>query len=139
MQEQDPLKNFQPMSHLEMIQSPVLAGTDALKIMLSLQEQLILDYYTPNLKQMTPKELNDLSMKVTIALEDEISELRGQLNWKWWKKPHELNQKELKFEVIDMFKFVLTLMVIWGMSAEEVNSYYLTKLDENVRRQKNGY
>ena len=79
-------------------------------------------------------------IKITIALEDEISEVRGQLNWKWWSRKNKpLNEKELKFELIDCFKFILTAMIVSGMDTEEIYSYYLTKLQENIRRQENGY
>ena len=133
------MADFQPMKDLELKPMEELHPSDTLKIIINMQTNLIKKYYTPNLDQMTPKEMNDLAMKVTIALEDEISELRGQLNWKWWKKPHEIDEKELKFEIIDIFFFTLTLMIIWKMSPEEIESYYVAKYRENVRRQENGY
>ena len=130
------MSDFQPMKDLKLVQVPELPSLDSFKDMLAKQRELMKAYYVPNLDEQTTKDKNDYSMRVTVAMEDEISELRGQLNWKWWKKPHPIDETELKFEITDLFFFVLTLMVTWNISAEEAYSLYLTKHEENVRRQK---
>jgi dimeric dUTPase (all-alpha-NTP-PPase superfamily) len=80
------------------------------------------------------------SMKMFMALSSELSEFWNWLPWKWWKKYQgETNIKEVIFELTDCFIFLLSLMMIWGMGCDEIYSYYFSKNEENIRRQKEGY
>lgn len=133
------MADFQPMKHLELVPVETLPETDSLKVTLQKQKELMEKHYFPILSNATLKDRNDYSVKVTLAISSELEELKDQLNWKWFKKPHEIDQTELKFEIIDLYFFVLTLMVTWEMTPEEAYSLYLTKHKENVRRQENGY
>src|SRR5689334_10654011 len=103
------MKNFQPMENLEL--PKVNFDCDSMEKFLRLQEILMESYYVQNLKILSILEKQNWTKDITIAIEDEISELRGQINWKWWKKDKlNVNEKELKFEIIDIFFFILSLM-----------------------------
>ena len=70
----------------------------------------------------------------------ELSEILGWINWKHWKKQkYPINEKELKYEIIDLLHFVISLALINGMSAKELYQLYLNKNKENFDRQKRGY
>jgi len=71
---------------------------------------------------------------------DELSEILNCTNHRHWKTPiYPINEIEIKYEIIDLLHFVLSLMLVWGMSPEEVFSVYVTKNRENNDRQKRGY
>lgn len=113
---------------------------DKLEQMLNLQKELMEKYYTPtNIESMTLAQKEKYTIDTTIALEDEISEVRKELNWKWWKKPKKISMPNLKYELIDVFFFVLTLLIVWEMTPEEIFEHYTIKWRENCRRQMEGY
>ena len=70
----------------------------------------------------------------------ELNEILAETNWKHWKSTHkELDHKKIKFEIIDLLHFILSLMVLWKMDATEVFDMYIEKNLENIKRQENGY
>lgn len=78
--------------------------------------------------------------ELLVALMDEGFEALNWTNHKHWKKPvYPINETELKYEIIDMLHFLLTLMILWGMTAEDCFSMYVAKNKENCKRQKGGY
>lgn len=91
-------------------------------------------------------ELNDkerilITDKLIHAIHDECSELLNWLPWKHWKNydDFKLDKTEIKFEIIDLVHFVNELWMIWGKYPNEMPLMYDAKLDENIRRQKDGY
>lgn len=92
---------------------------------------------TPN---MSEAQRERWTKEFVVCILDECSEVLGQINWKHWKKERQqVDQHEVRFEVIDLLHFVLSLAIVWGMTADDVAAYYLAKSDENVKRQKRGY
>lgn len=82
------------------------------------------------------------TLKYTRALNHELMELEDWLPWKFWSKKHsskEVDELELKYELIDIMHFLLSMFIIWDMTAEEISTLYLTKHNENIRRQNDGY
>lgn len=80
------------------------------------------------------------SFRIFVAMLMEMVEFMNWLPWKWWRKTKEpVNEREVKFELIDTFHFLLTLMLIWGMDCDDVFSMYKAKNEENHNRQKRGY
>ena len=75
----------------------------------------------------------------------------GNAVWKYWKKTHteynkikfsdlsEKDQRECKFEVIDMLHFFLNYAISIGMTPKEVYNMYMAKNKENRERQLRGY
>jgi dimeric dUTPase (all-alpha-NTP-PPase superfamily) len=110
---------------------------EALTEMLRMQTQINSKYVKGDLNF---SEREQWSKDLLLALMDEMSELLGQINWKWWSKNRkEIDVIELKFELIDMLHFILSLMLVWGMTDKEIYTMYMAKANENLDRQKRGY
>lgn len=76
-----------------------------------------------------------------LCCQDELSEILNWLPWKHWKKykSFKVDEKELKFELVDLFHFFISLCLLWGMDSKELFAMYKAKMEENVNRQKKGY
>lgn len=117
--------------------------------------------YGFDFSKMTLKEIADFWFANKHALDDELSEMFdalggindgiGNAAWKYWKKDHEeakamtikdLSEndlKELKFEVVDAFHFLINFAVSINMTGSELYDMYISKNRENIRRQENNY
>lgn len=85
------------------------------------------------------------------AIASEAEEIRDRLPWKHWKWEHrtrvadraplsEDERLEIKYELVDMFHFMLNIMIGAGFTSwHEVESYYFAKNKENLDRQERGY
>ncbi len=82
------------------------------------------------------------------AMDDEWAEIMSMLPWKEWKTYvsrgpgdpiSEEDRRELAFEVVDMFHFLLNLCIALGVDWQLLLDIYLTKNRENHRRQQEGY
>ena len=73
--------------------------------------------------------------KQTLALLSELSELLEEVNFKWWKNPHELNQAAIHEELSDILHFFVSICLEAGMSAQDLYDVYLGKNQENHLRQ----
>jgi hypothetical protein len=95
------------------------------------------------------------------ALDDEICEMFdalggiddgiGNAAWKYWKADHEKAKtmkvedltdndlKELKFEIVDAFHFLINFAVSINMSGSDLFNMFKAKNLENIARQKNNY
>jgi dimeric dUTPase (all-alpha-NTP-PPase superfamily) len=70
----------------------------------------------------------------------ELGETGDEINWKPWKRTIKpINLKLLRTELIDIFHFIMELMIIWGMDAEMIYLAYCDKMKENNARQDRGY
>ena len=67
-----------------------------------------------------------LSKEYLFALMNEISEVAKTFNWKYHKNSRQdVNYPELKEELIDVFKYLLTLVIIWDIKPEEfIEEFY---------------
>lgn len=110
--------------------------SDKLQILFNLQEQFNcrVGWTTPK----TDEEYITWMNRFITALQQETSELRDSVPWKWWK--HQPGDKQnAKVEIIDIFHFVIALAQTCGMSAEDLYHGYLQKNKINHTRQDNGY
>ena len=82
---------------------------------------------------------NEWIDKMSTAMIAEAIELKEESNWKWWKKPKEINKEAVKEELVDILHFWVSLCLKLGISPKEVYETYLEKNEENRRRQKTGY
>lgn len=73
--------------------------------------------------------------KNILALISELSEVLNEVNFKWWKSPVPIDDKALKFELVDVFHFFISMCLNAGMTSEEVFSIYIEKNNENFARQ----
>lgn len=81
------------------------------------------------------------AMKTYImALQVELVEVLNELNWKPWKQTRkQIDMSKLKDELIDCTHFLLELLIIAGMDAEETHKLYWQKMQVNLTRQAKGY
>ena len=89
--------------------------------------------------KLTLEEKQKWTKEFVLCCLDELSEILNQQNWKHWKKPVPVNEIELKYELVDLLHFLISMMLVWEMDADEVYSMYLAKNKENHERQKRGY
>ncbi len=73
--------------------------------------------------------------KQTLAMVSELAELLEEVNFKWWKNPHELDQQHIREELSDILHFYVSMCLESGMTAEDLYQTYLGKMRENHLRQ----
>jgi len=80
------------------------------------------------------------------AASNEIEELRDSTYWKHWcaeaksgKRFAIADLQNARVEVIDLLFFWISMAQCLGLSAQDVYSLYLQKLDVNHKRQQDGY
>ena len=69
------------------------------------------------------RHLNGISMeewmqKETIALIAELMEMLGEVNYKWWKNPKEVDMEAVKEEMVDVLHFFVSMCLKTGMDAD---------------------
>lgn len=114
-----------------------------------------------NFKKMSLQKVAEFWCFNKHAISDEFSEMfdaLGGINdgignavWKKWKTTHdkgssmtvddltENDKKELFFEVVDAFHFMINFAISIGMTGSDVYNMYISKNAENFKRQENGY
>lgn len=80
----------------------------------------------------------------TLAMISELSELLEEVNFKWWKNPHELSEHNVHEELSDILHFFVSMCLESGMTADDLYEVYVGKNKENFKRQdgtseKHGY
>lgn len=127
---------FQKCEHLDVDKIHVPADMSAgLQILLNNQREFGKKFC--NFGNLTLEEQTKWTKEFVMCLNNEFTELIEQLPWKHWKnyEGFEPNMKEIKFEIIDILHFFLSLCLVWDMSAEEILKYYIAKNKHNHARQ----
>jgi len=134
---------------------------DTLGDILNLQASTQATVYGYDFSNMTLREVMDFWHMNSHSMIDEIHEAtdalggikdgHGNAVWKKWKQKYatyseikftdlsDSDQIECKFEIIDMLHFFMNYAVSIGMTAEEMYNMYMSKNEENRRRQANNY
>jgi hypothetical protein len=134
---------------------------DTLGDILNLQSETQRTIYGYNFEEMNLRELMEFWHMNNHALIDEIHEATDALGgiqdgdgnaiWKRWKKAYasfsdkkfsdlsSSDQLECKFEIIDMLHFFMNYAASIGMTPQEMYNMYMSKNQENRRRQQNNY
>lgn len=75
-----------------------------------------------------------------LAVDDELAEMRQAISWKPWQHdaPYADREEVIK-EAVDVLHFVANIIVAAGGTDEELNKFYLEKMEKNRQRQLNGY
>ena len=63
-----------------------------------------------------PEDLNDLHLKLCRHLQGEVDELVRCADWKIHQRGSMANQRSITFECVDVFKFLLTLLILHDVS-----------------------
>lgn len=116
---------------------------DRLEEMLRMQEALQRRYNggrSP--RELTPEEKVEFIRTMMLATTDELHEALRETAWKPWSKRDEWTSEEndrFKDELIDAWHFMMNLVLVSGMGADEFFERYLRKNGINHDREDNGY
>ncbi len=93
---------------------------------------------------LTDIPMQEWLQKQTLAMVSELAELLEEVNFKWWKNPHELNTANIHEELSDILHFFISMCIESGMTADDLFNVYVGKNKENHMRQdgtsrKHGY
>ena len=133
MADKKSMKNLKPVKGME------LEGGDKLERIMAMQLSFM-ERIGIHPDKMPLAERERVTKEVVLAMHDELSEVLNWTNWKPWKKERtEVDQHEIRFEIIDLLHFLLELAAVWGMTADDVAAYYIAKNRENQKRQDDGY
>lgn len=100
-----------------------------------LQEQV----YGKGLNELEGDELKEAVRTHVLALLDEAHEVLHEVPWKPWKRTGEPNWEAYHEELVDLFHFVMNLMLIGGATAHSLLAGYEAKHRVNIERQRDGY
>jgi hypothetical protein len=136
-------------------------SSDTLGDILNLQADTQKNVYGYKFDEMNLREVMGFWHMNTHAMIDEIHEAtdalggikdgNGNAIWKKWKSAYDTygskkfsdlsgdDQLECKFEVIDMLHFFMNYAISIGMTPSEMYNMYMSKNQENRRRQQNNY
>ena len=73
--------------------------------------------------------------KQALALYVEMGEMLGEINYKWWKNPKEVDTAAVQEELVDVLHFYLSMCLEMGMTADDLYRIYMEKNRENFLRQ----
>ena len=104
------------------------------------------DVYKIDYEAMTgdgPDKINNLIEYIRwnmLAIDDELAEMRQPISWKPWQHdaPYADREEVIK-EAVDVLHFVANIIVACGGTDEELNHFYLQKMEKNRKRQAVGY
>jgi len=84
--------------------------------------------------------IQEQTKNMLFAICCELGEAGDEINWKPWKRTVKpVNLDLLRTELIDIFHFIIELMIMWGMDAEMIFLAYGDKMKENQARQDRWY
>lgn len=73
--------------------------------------------------------------KEVLAMISELAELLDEVNFKWWKNKKPLDDDKLKDELVDILHFFTAMCLVAEMDSKELFERYLSKNEENFKRQ----
>jgi hypothetical protein len=76
---------------------------------------------------------------MVLALEDELHEALNETGWKPWASSRHFNTDAVKGELVDAWCFLMSLMLLAGMTPAELYQRYQAKMEINHKRQDEGY
>ena len=107
--------------------------------MLKRQAFLQREAYGHQLKLMTDEQKMEWVRNNVLALTDELHEVLGCTGWKPWATSNHLNVEQFKGEMVDAWHFFMNLMLVAGMTGDDLWNGYIEKSQRNYERQQNGY
>lgn len=108
---------------------------DNLSKLIEGQRSLMKEFYS-----LPPEDWEEKVKEALLALVVETIEVLNELNWKPWKKEKKkVNKEKLKEEVVDCLHFLLEIIILIGMTEEEIIERYFEKRKRNIERVRGGY
>lgn len=97
------------------------------------------DKFIPD--DLTLEQKTKWSKQFILCMQAELIELLDQMPWKHWKQYDDncVDEDALKYEISDLFIFLIGIAVIWGMDGKEIIEYITNKMNINFERQNKGY
>ena len=86
-------------------------------------------------RNLDRSEKSEWLQRQTLAMMSEMAELIDEVNFKWWKNPKPLDDEKIKYEIVDILHFFVSMCLTADMDAEELFTLYLNKNKENFDRQ----
>lgn len=106
---------------------------------LDAQRQLQVKAYGYDPVEMPQDEKIEFIRWNILALEDELHEAIAEVGWKPWATSRHINREAFRGELVDAFHFLMNLMLVVDIDAEEFLSAYRAKREKNAKRQAAGY
>jgi hypothetical protein len=82
--------------------------------------------------------INNIKMN-SFALMAELFEAVNEIGWKEWATSRHINRKEFCGELVDVWHFLMNMMIAVDMDADALFDGYNEKRIRNHARQENGY
>lgn len=116
-------------------------GQDSLRHMMALQEYLQTYTYGNGEKPQYYSQEGKIEFIKTnhMALIDEMHEALAEVGWKPWASSRHINREAFKGEMVDVLHFFMNLLIVNGITPEELYLGYISKRGINVARQAEGY
>lgn len=113
---------------------------DRLQAMLEMQRELqeIMPPHRPFPSDVPEILMSQVRMNV-LALISELMEMLDETGWKPWASSNHINAEAYKAEIVDAWHFLMNLMILGGMTADDLHAGYLAKHAKNRARQEEGY
>jgi len=83
--------------------------------------------------------IEDKGMDDIMSLVSMVVAVEDELNWKWWKKPHEINKENITAKFLDLWRGFWRFVNDLGFKWDEIKNYYLKKNELNFFRWRNDY
>lgn len=119
---------------------------DRLQLMLQMQLDLQKNHMGANPQTLTGDAMADFMRWNAFALDDEIHEAMGEVDWKPWAKPKVRGIREEAFlkEMVDAFHFFMNMLLCGfpdspAVIADKFVKAYIAKNAVNAQRQADGY
>lgn len=74
-----------------------------------------------------------------LSLVAESIEALEETGWKPWASSNHINRAAFASEIVDIWHFFMNLMILGGVTADDLYEGYLKKHKKNRQRQLNGY
>ena len=88
---------------------------------------------------MSDEEKTKWILNYCRAMSQELAELTDSVPWKWWAKYQKFDEQNARVEVVDLYRFLISLSQVLCMSADDVFATYCKKNEVNFKRQEDGY
>lgn len=117
----------------------LLRDSDSLVEMMIRQRRLQEDSYGFNFDTMTEEERVLFAKDQILALLDEGHEALAEIGWKPWATSRHMNRDAFVAELVDVWHFLMNLLLSARVTPHEFFSLYVAKNEKNAKRQREGY
>lgn len=114
--------------------------SDRLDEMMEMQRKLQQEAYGINPGELDMPQKIKYIKDMHMGMMSEMSELLNEITWKPWTSGDlDINGDGYRKEIVDVWHFMMNLMLAVNMTPYELYNMYVQKRAVNLRRQQNGY